>query len=167
MKIPLKCIFAVLLTGCGPKSSAEVAGQALLYNGALAAVIAAKRECPDAWPSEGESTFFPGLDVLCHKGPGKQCVLTEQPTREWEYSTSLYRDDPIWKPLLVSPRLARDKTYFHHQVTWKKEPDSCTYIVRALGDMDGDGVFSEFKETTRLAGGDFEMLGSESSRRDE
>lgn len=79
------CVILSQLAACGPTPQ-EVNGRAEFKFTELGMVFDRIGNCPATWPDQGRSSVLPPMDVACHQGPRKQCVLTDNPQKPWEYS---------------------------------------------------------------------------------
>lgn len=91
----------------------------------------------------------PPLEVDCNASPKGDCVAVAVPSAAFEYEAGLW-DTGVWKKIdysLVGP------TRYHFGLTWKTQPDgSCENRVKALGDLDADGIFSTFEAVSKMPG---------------
>jgi len=91
----------------------------------------------------------PPLAVDCTKGPEKQCSPVDpprKPERPWEYSSAAW-DVSEWET--AEFRQFIDHRY-HYSLEWRlleqgEGLDRCEILARAIGDVDGDGVFARFE----------------------
>lgn len=127
------------------KASEARVGLAVL-SGAVMAIHDPEHIC-HLWP-EGKIGPVPPLDVRCEDGPDRSCVVVDppdEPSEPWEYSASAW-DTPEWRALKYR---RFDDHHYRYSVEWRfegtGEERQCVSTVSAVGDLDGDGVKSEFQ----------------------
>lgn len=110
----------------------------------LSAALAVRERTGSCESLLGESGPTPALSIACHAADGGRCRPSEgQPDGPGEYSLSAWSEDPIWSALDYRPDRAGVGSHrYHYAFTAELVGDECHVRARALGDLDGDGVFS-------------------------
>ncbi|HLT35173.1 MAG TPA: hypothetical protein VK034_02785 [Enhygromyxa sp.] len=116
--------------------------QAIL--GAALAVRERTGSCDALIDQGGEAGPTPPLSVACHEGDGGRCrPVTGQPAGPGEYPITAWSEDPIWSTIDYRPdRSGTGSHRYHYAFEGERTSDGCRLRVRAIGDLDGDGVLS-------------------------
>lgn len=101
----------------------------------------------------GKAGPTPPLSVSCHAGDGGRCRPIEGEPREGgEYSITAWLEDPIWSALGYQPdRPGLGSHRYHYSYEAERVQDGCRVLVRAIGDLDGDGVLSTHEREVTIA----------------
>jgi hypothetical protein len=92
--------------------------------------------------------LIPPASIKCASGPGGNCVPTDSPKLDYEYSKSMW-NDPIFSTIGFKIDVPHR---FHYQVVaenYTESPDlnyyPCSFTAQAFADLDDDGIFSTFE----------------------
>ncbi len=97
----------------------------------------------------GSAGPTPGLSVACHAARGGRCQpVVGTASEPGHYDGSVWTTDPIWSVIGWSPDAGHR---FHYSFEGSAEGSSCTLIVRAQADLDGNQIFSSYTRSTTIA----------------
>jgi hypothetical protein len=100
----------------------------------------------------GEAGPTPALSVSCHAGAGGRCrPVAGPPEGPGEYASAVWSEDRIWSVLDYRPVTEGTGSHrYHYAFTAELVQDGCRVRARALGDLDGDGVFSTYEREATI-----------------
>jgi hypothetical protein len=118
----------------------------------LTAALAVRERTGSCETLLGEAGPTPALTVACHEGDGGRCRPVEgEPAGPGEYRLGAWSEDPIWSALDYRPdRLGTGSHRYHYTFAAERAQDGCRMRVRAVGDLDGDGVFSSHEREATI-----------------
>ncbi|MCA9698734.1 MAG: hypothetical protein KC431_14505, partial [Myxococcales bacterium] len=124
---------------------------------ALAAALSLREKTGSCGPLVGKAGPTPPLETPCYAGDGGKCRPLDaaggpRDAAAGEYDAQLWTEDPIWSAIGWRPSGGHR---YHYAIEAQESPtDGCRVVVRAYGDLDGDGVFSTYtREATVAADG--------------
>ncbi|PRP96553.1 hypothetical protein ENSA5_36290 [Enhygromyxa salina] len=118
----------------------------------LAAALRAREAAGSCEPLLGKAGPTPPLAVLCHEGAGGRCRAVADPSAgEGHYPRSAWTEDPLWKAIAYAPDDALGHR-FHYSIEVELDgAQGCRITVQAVGDLDGDGVYSTYERVATVA----------------
>jgi hypothetical protein len=118
----------------------------------LSAALAVRERTGSCKSLLGEAGPTPALSVGCHAGDGGRCRPTDdRPEQPGEYSRIVWSEDRIWSALDYRPDRAGTGSHrYHYAFTAEQVKDECRVVARAIGDLDGDGVFSSYEREATI-----------------
>ncbi|HVI03335.1 MAG TPA: hypothetical protein VM869_31780 [Enhygromyxa sp.] len=118
----------------------------------LSAALAVRERTGSCESLLGEAGPTPPLSISCHAGDGGRCRPTEgQSARPGEYPRTAWSEDPIWSAIDYRPdREGTGSHRYHYALTTELVQGQCRVRARALGDLDGDGVFSTYEREATI-----------------
>ncbi len=98
-------------------------------------------------PFAGELGPTPSLDLRCGDGPHGRCWPRQGQTGPGVYELAAWTQDPVWREIGFRHTGGHN---FHYSYSYRNEPTldgygRCTFTVRAVADLDGNGVWSLYE----------------------
>ncbi|MFV8752248.1 hypothetical protein ACNOYE_17000 [Nannocystaceae bacterium ST9] len=109
----------------------------------LAAALAVRERSGSCSGLIGAAGPTPALTLACHANEGGRCRPGDP-----GYPASAWTDDPLWATIAWQPKQGHR---FHYAFEGREVEGECVLTVRAIGDLDGDGVVSTYSRSTTIA----------------